>query len=573
MDAVNDPLVREIWVKKSAQIGWTEILGNVVGYHMDQDPSPMLLIQPTLDMAEAWSKDRFAPMLRDTPVLREAVKDPRSRDSGNTLLHKQFRGGHVTAAGANSPASLASRPVRVVLCDEVDRYPASAGTEGDPVKLAQKRTATFWNRVFLGGSTPTVKGASRIEIGYESSDQRRFFVPCPHCGEEQVLEWKRVKWPEGEPDAAYYECAACQAHIDDGERVAMIRRGRWRATAPFRGIAGFHIWEAYSPWRMLAEIARDFLAAKPYPDLLKVWVNTSLGETWEEAGGEQMDADVLAKRAEGYEPWTVPDGPLFAVTGTDVQHDRLEVGVYALGPGEECWTVAHEVIYGSPRDAATWKAHDDLIAREVRREDGMAVPIVASAVDAGDGQTTSFVLDYCRARRRRKVLAVKGQSQAGKLPIGRPSKVDLTVRGTVIPRGAQLWPVGTDTIKGVLMARLKDEGFMHFPDGLPATYYEQLVAERLVTKFRNGVPYKVWTKAPGARNEALDCLVYAYAAAVFFGLKRANWPALKKRLKVWRGDDEPPRADAAPTPQPNPAPRRVRRSEARVGLGNPDWNL
>jgi phage terminase large subunit GpA-like protein len=557
MDAIADPSVLEIWVQKSAQVGWTEILGNAVGYFIDQDPSPMLLIQPTLDMGEAWSKDRFAPMLRDTPALKGLVKDARSRDSGNTLLHKQFPGGHITIAGANSAASLASRPIRVVLCDEVDRYPASAGTEGDPIKLAQKRSATFWNRRFLAGSTPTVKGASRVEIGFASSDQRRFHVPCTHCGGAQVLKWANVKWDEGKPETAAYVCEHCGVLLGDGDRVEMIRRGKWIADKPFAGIAGFHIWEAYSPWRKLQEIVRDFLAAKEFPDLLKVWVNTSLGETWEDRAGEGLTAELLEDRPHDYAQWTVPEGAVFAVAGGDVQHDRVEVGVYAFGPGEEQWIVAHEVVYGKPEDASTWTAVDEVLARKVKREDGVDLAITAAVMDAGDGQTTGFVLDYCRARRRRsvntpdgpcRVLAGKGQSQGGKAPIGNPRKVDVNVKGRVEKRGAELWPIGTDTIKGVLVARLREEGFVHTPQALPTSYYEQITSERLVTKFVQGVPVRKWTKAPGARNEALDCLVYGYAAACFAGLKRAQWSAWTRR-----------RRSAVPQQTPNPAPRRVSR--------------
>ena len=193
MDAFNDPTVREVVVMSSAQIGKTEMVNNLVGFHVAQDPSPILVVQPTLDMAQTWSKDRLAPMLRDTPALQNLVKDPRSRDSGNTTLHKVFPGGHITACGANSPSSLASRPIRVVLCDEVDRYPVSAGTEGDPVSLAKKRAATFWNRKILLVSTPTNKGASRIEMSYEESDQRKYYVPCQHCGHKQIMAWSNVK--------------------------------------------------------------------------------------------------------------------------------------------------------------------------------------------------------------------------------------------------------------------------------------------------------------------------------------------------------------------------------------------
>jgi phage terminase large subunit GpA-like protein len=186
MDAFSDPAVEMVVVMSSAQVGKTEILNNVIGFHVAQDPSPMLVVQPTLDMAQTWSKDRLAPMLRDTPQLQGLVKDPRARDSGNTTLHKIFPGGHITACGANSPSSLASRPVRIVLCDEVDRYPVSAGSEGDPVSLARKRASTFWNRRIGLFSTPTNKGNSRIEAAFEESDKRFYFVPCPHCKHRTV---------------------------------------------------------------------------------------------------------------------------------------------------------------------------------------------------------------------------------------------------------------------------------------------------------------------------------------------------------------------------------------------------
>ena len=246
----------------SSQCGKTEICNNLVGYHIAQDPSPILVVQPTLDMAQTWSKDRLAPMLRDSPTLSSLVKDPRSRDSGNTTLHKVFPGGHITACGANSPSSLASRPIRVVLCDEVDRYPVSAGSEGDPVSLAKKRAATFWNRKILLVSTPTNKGASRIEMAYEDSDKRRYYVNCPHCQEEQTLSWGQVKWDEGKPETAKYVCSHCGSLLDEAERIRSIKAGRWIATQEFNGIAGFHLSALYSPWTPLADGVRDFLEAK-----------------------------------------------------------------------------------------------------------------------------------------------------------------------------------------------------------------------------------------------------------------------------------------------------------------------
>jgi phage terminase large subunit GpA-like protein len=530
MDAVSDKRIAQVVVMSSAQVGKTEIINNVVGYYVSQDPAPLLIVQPTLEMAEAWSKDRLAPMVRDTPVLTDLVADPKSRGSGNTLLHKVFPGGHITMAGANSSPSLASRPIRVVLLDEVDRYPASAGTEGDPVALAIKRTATFWNRRILLTSTPTVKGASRIEQAFEHSDQRRYHVPCPHCSEFQVLKWAAVQWTENAPESARIACTGCGALLDDSDRVDMVAQGEWRATAPFKGIAGFHLWEAYSPWRSLSEIVDDFLKAKPYPETLKTWINTTLGEVWEDQLGERIAGESLASRAEDYAQWTVPAAALLLTAGVDVQHDRLALALWAYGPGEEAWAIAWEEIFGSPADGSTWNKLDEVLARRLPHEEGGEIGITAACIDAGDGVTTGYVLDYCRARRKRHILAIKGQSQSSKPPIGRPTKVDVTLRGVASPGSALLWPVGSDTIKGWLMGRIRAEGMVHFPAGMPDEYYAQLTAERLVTKHSRGMARREWVKAPSARNEALDATVYAYAAAVYAGLKRANWAALKRRV-------------------------------------------
>lgn len=530
MDAVSDSRINQVVVMSSAQIGKTEILNNVVGFYISQDPSPMLVVQPTLEMAEAWSKDRLAPMVRDTPALTSKVSEPNSKGSGNTLLHKVFPGGHVTMAGANSSPSLSSRPIRVLLLDEIDRYPPSAGTEGDPVSLASKRTATFWNRRILMMSTPTVKGASRIEQAFEHSDQRRYFVPCPHCSEFQVLKWAAVQWTENDPESARIACEHCGALLDDGDRVAMVAQGEWRPTAPFKGVAGFHLWEIYSPWRSMAEIVDDFLKAKPYPETLKTWINTALGEVWEDQLGEKIAGDTIASRAEEYEQGTVPEQALLLTAGVDVQHDRLHANLWAFGAGEEGWHIAREVIYGSPADNETWLKLDELLIRRLPHELGGTIEISATCVDAGDGVMTGYVLDYCRERRQKHVLAIKGQSQPGKPAIGHPTKVEFTRKGVATQFSALLWPVGSDTIKGWLMGRLRTEGMIHFPAGLPEDFYAQLTSERLVTKHFRGMPKREWVKAPSARNEDLDATVYAYAAAVYAGLKRANWAVLKGRV-------------------------------------------
>jgi phage terminase large subunit GpA-like protein len=358
MDAVSDPAVETVVVMSSAQVGKTEIVNNIVGYHVHQDPAPILVLQPTVEMAQTWSKDRLAPMLRDTPALRGRVKAPRSKNSQNTLLHKVFPGGHITMTGSNAPASLASRPIRIVLCDEVDRYPPSAGTEGDPVSLARKRSTTFWNRKIILTSTPTAAGMSRIEAEFEQSDKRHFHVPCPHCGTRQRMLWGNVKWLQDDagqhlPDTAAYHCGECGVVWSEADRQAAIRQGRWVATGQPGRIAGFHLSELYSPWSSIPDMARAFLSAKKNTETLRTFINTALGEPWEDRG-EQVDQHGLYGRREKYAA-DVPNGALLLTAGIDVQRDRIEMEVVGWGEGEESWNVDYRVIPGDPARDDVWQ--------------------------------------------------------------------------------------------------------------------------------------------------------------------------------------------------------------------------
>lgn len=507
MDAVSDPSVKEIWVMKSAQVGWTEILNNVIGYHIDQDPAPMLLVQPTLEMAEAWSKDRFAPMVRDTPAIHGKVADPKARDSGNTLLHKSFAGGRLTVAGANSPAGLASRPIRVVLFDEVDRFPASAGTEGDPVSLGIKRARTFWDRKVMAGSTPTIKGSSRIEVGFEQSDQRFYFVPCPHCGEFQRLIWSQVRWDEGKPETAGYVCQHCAAVLTDADKPQMLARGEWRALKPFNGTAGFHVSELYSPWSAWSEMATSFLRAKRLPETLQTWVNTSLGETWEDSG-EKLEPQGLLARRESYARESLPTGVLLLTLGTDVQDDRLECTVWGWGADEEAWRVEHLVLRGNPGTSQLWAEHDELLRRRWHTDDGRELIIEATAIDSG-GHYTEQVYRYCAARKRFRVWAVKGVGGQGKLAW--PKKASKAKVG-------QVWLVGVDTAKDVIYQRLKrviapGPGYVHFDATTDEEWLDQLTSETVVYRITQGRKVRVWRpRQTGIRQEALDCTVYAWCA-------------------------------------------------------------
>ncbi len=540
MDAVSDSSVETVVVMSSAQVGKTEVINNVIGFHVHQDPSPILLVQPTIEMAEVWSKDRFAPMLRDTPELAGLVKDPRSRDSGNTLRQKKFPRGQIAMAGANSAASLSGRPVRLVLLDEVDRFPPSAGTEGDPVELAVKRTTTFWNRKIILTSTPTTKGASRIEQAWEESDQRIYKVPCPVCGGYQVLLWGGIKFDrdeKGRPVNVRYECEHCRAHLTEPDKHRMIRNGRWVITRPWVArAAGFHINELYSPWSTWAGVVENFLEAKKRPETLRVWVNTSLGETWEEEGVTVDDA-ALGGRREDYgigDP--LPEPVLLLAAGVDVQGDRIEATAWGFGLGEESWVIQHAVFRGNPETSLkVWRDLDDWLQKTWPHSNGTALRIAATCVDSG-GHATQQVYDFCRRREARRVWAIIGRAGAG-LPL-----MKIGVRR--IRQKVALGIVGTDTAKGLLFSRLAlgefGPGYIHFPRDVDDDYFRQLTAEKLTTKHVTGVPTRVW-KQIRARNEALDCAVYAFAA---FASLNANLERIAQRAEA--------QAKEVKAPQPDP---------------------
>nr|DAT89587.1 MAG TPA: terminase large subunit [Caudoviricetes sp.] len=522
MDAFSDPMTQRIVVMSSAQVGKTEILNNIVGYYIDQDPSTILNLQPTVEMAETWSKDRLAPMVRDNPCLTDKVKDSKAKNSGNTILHKLYPGGHITIVGANSPAGLASRPIRIVLCDEVDRYPISAGAEGDPVNLAIKRTTTFWNKKIGLFSTPTIKNLSRIEKAFEESDQRYFMIPCPHCGTFQRLVWGQVKFSKDDVKNSYYECEHCGSALNDSDRVRAISKGHWEATQPFNGIAGFHLNELNSPWRKLSEIVQDFINNKDDPETLKTWVNTCLGETWEDAG-ETLEPSALESRVENYTK--IPKGALILTAGVDTQDDRLECEITAWGKNEESWLVDYVRIYGDPDQPEVWQQLDDLLAKTYTHESGAKMSISATCIDTG-GHKTQSVYEYGRTRYMQNVFLIKGVGGENIPIIGAQSKVKCGKS----KRTVKLFPLGVDQAKGTIYGRLKinefGAGYMHFPKICDRTYFDSLTAEKLVTKYNKGFAKRTWVKIR-ARNEALDCRVYSYAA---LKIKNPNFDKLTERM-------------------------------------------
>jgi len=511
MDAVNDPDIETIVFMKSAQVGATEILNNICGYFIDVDPAPILVVQPTMEMRDTWSKDRFSPMIRDSERIRHKIKDPKSRDSNNTIKHKVFTGGHLTIAISNSPASLSSRPIRIVLLDEIDRYPASAGAEGDPVGLAIKRSETFWNRFKLYTSTPTVKNLSRIESAWNETDQKKYFVKCWKCKTYQVMIWGQVKWDKNEngnhlPDTAYYECEKCQARWNDVQKLEAVRKGEWRATAVAKrkDMTGFHIWEAYSPWSTFSKMVTDFLEKKDNPEQLKTFVNLTLGELWEEEG-EKVESNILYSRREKYTA-QIPAGGLVLTAGVDVQDDRVEIEVKAWGKGEESWSVDYVILHGDLSSEKFWKDLDQKLQTNYQHEDGINLAISCTCVDSG-GHFTEQVYKFCKGKELSRIYAIKGSNVVGRPLVSRPSKSN---KGNV-----KLFSIGTDTAKQIIYSRLKmDEtgsGYMHFPLKYDEEYFNQLTAERATTRYTRGFPHRVWVK-DRARNEVLDATVYCMAA-------------------------------------------------------------
>jgi len=570
MEAISDAATETVVIMSSAQVGKTEMLNNAVGYHIGHDPAPIMVVMPTERDAETWSKDRFSPMARDTPCLSGRVSDPRSRDGSNKILHKRFPGGHLTIVGANAPSGLASRPIRLLFCDEVDRYPFSAGAEGDPVSLARKRTVTFWNRKIVLVSTPTNRGASRIEAAFEESDRRRFHVPCPDCGTEQVLSWPQVRWDKAAdgthlPETARYRCARCDAAWSDEARWAAIRLGRWIAERPFAGTAGFHLNEIHSPWVRLESMARTFLSARAGGDqTMKTFVNTSLGETWVERG-EAPDWQVLQGQREDWPAGTVPAGGLLLTAGADVQRDRIEVDVWAWGRGLESWLIDHVVLEGGPGSETCWQGLTALLGRTWRHASGGTLPLRRIAIDSG--YETAAVHGWARRAGLAQVAAVKGVNGFNRAsPVSGPTFVDATASGKRLRRGARLWTVAVSTFKAETYRFLRQDrpdpeaiaagaacapGTVHLPGWADAEWLKQLTAEQLVTvRDKRGFAKLEWQKMR-ERNEALDCRVYARTAAWIEGADRwaeETWSSLEEGLRTSQ-DQAAPRIERSVRPR------------------------
>jgi phage terminase large subunit GpA-like protein len=577
--------VEEVCLMAAAQTGKSESGNNWVGYVIDEAPGPMLLVQPTVDNAKRYSKQRISPMILETPELAAKVISNKSREGGNTMLEKEFPGGILILGGANSAAGLRSMPIRFFFGDEISNWPADVDGEGDPLALAVERTNTFGRKrkVFLT-STPGLKGTCRIEAEYLKTDQRRYFVPCPHCGHHHVLEWKNFIIPKDDEGRhlhrkAHMVCPDCGGILEERHKTDMLNGGEWRATAPEKSETtrrGYHISALYSPigWKSWAKIAKQWLEAQGHPKKLQAFVNNVLAETWEEDYSTKLDADSLAARAETYDMLTAPDGALVLTAGIDVQDNRIEIQVIGWGLGEEAWVINYAIVYGDPDRFEVWQQVLDVINTPVRHASGVDMQVYAALVDSGDGNKTNEVYAFARENRARHVLAIKGFG-GSRPPIGQPSRQDINIRGQKIKKGALLYPVGADSIKSTIFGRLKrtereGPGVIHFPLGLHTDYYPQLTSEVQVIKFVNGVARRQWrTKKEGDRNEALDTFVYAYAG-LHYVMSRYNratfWTQMASRLAKVTAKMAESRELEAESPEIELKPQVLGHSAGKISL-------
>jgi len=590
-------------------LGKSEAVGNNwVGYVADYAPTSMLMVQPTIGEAEKYSKKRIAPLFAQPP-LSEKVKDPRERDSGNTILDKEFPGGHLTLVGANSPNGLSGTHVCDAFCDEVDRWNDGNDADGDRLGMVLQRQKTFVNRKTLITSTPTIHKVSRVEAEVLDTDMRRYFVPCPHCGAFQVLKftpgeysaimkplegtkWDNGRggliWDHGKPETARYQCAHCLQAIEHSQKGAMLTAGHWEATRETsdKTRVGFLLSGLYSPWNTWGEIAKEFVRAKKDgPNALRKFINLVLGEAWDAGELSSVEAKGLAGRVE--KGWgagrsiEVPSGAVVLTAGVDIQPHRgyVAMEVVAWGDGFESWSVDYLRIDGDPTalpakgiwspstpNRSVWAELAAALRRKYKSADGRDMEIRATCVDTGD-QSTNVYKFVREAPRARRIYGIKGRNDG---PIW-PDKVSHQVTGRIDLRNVNVHEAKTD-IYHRLRAPIGQPGCSHFPDGRSDDYFDELTAEVLVTAKTKGIRKQTWELAAGRRNEALDCRVYAYAAIHALvrqgAVKIAQ--AMAKSAQTTERVDSGAFAPEAVTVAPRPRRERRRRPAAYAGASG-DW--
>ena len=518
MDAPLDPEVETVVFHTSAQIAKTTSMLNILGYHVAHDPCPMIFVVPNMIM-DTFSKAKLTPYLSGTPILAErcGLEQSSARTISGTMYRREFPGGFINIAGASSAPALAMQSVRIVLADEVDRFPDRAGKEADPLALAWKRAQTFSNRKLIVSSTPTHKGHSKVDSLFQASDQRHYHIPMPCCGTHHKLVWEQVRWREGEPHTAEYQCETCGVLTGDAELKLAINSpdARWVAEFPERTRnRGYHIWQIYSPWSSMEEIVRKYEEAGKDDQKLEVWTNTVLGESYDVAENIRTTPEVVFASRVELKPGLIPKGACVMTAGVDVQRDRLEVLYSAFGPRKQMWLVRHQVIEGDTSADAVWDRLEQLLMVRWPQEGvpDLIRPLEGVAIDSG--YLSQRVYDFASKafRMGRPWYAVKGQPGEGRIA-WEVSKFRSRLLG-----GAKLHNIGVDALKTEIAARLSSddarENFIYVAksDEFSLERIEQIFAEKVLLKINTrGFTTREWVKIPGKRNELLDLMVYSDA--------------------------------------------------------------
>lgn len=618
-----EPGVRKITLMACTQLLKTTVIENILGRFIHLDPCPILAVLPKDDAAETFSKDRFAPMVRDTKVLRDLFGEAKARDAGATLTHKQFPGGHLTMVGASSPTNLAMRPIRLLVCDEIDKYPPSAGGEGPPIDLAEERQAEFKaNSLTVLACSPTIAGRSAIEASYDESDQRKAFVCCPHCATWQSMEWEGVRFDKDaggkiQPASARYECVACEKPWTEAQRLAALKRIEWRQTAPFtccgenqvpeqwaplrHGVrrvlcrccgaeavpndhAGGVASKLYAPKQTIREtVAKYARALRRGPEALKTFFNTQLARTWKEGADAPEWQDVYARRDPAFTARRVPLRALLLIGAADVQRDRIEVSVWGFGRNRERWLVEHRVLPGETNRPEVWTALAAMFDETWEHESGVEIVVRDWGVDSSG--FTAEVYAFVRSQRGRgNVHAIDGQDSYAGAYLGVGAK-DANAAGKKLRRGLRTVKIGASFAKQELMGCLALQrpptgadfpaGFVHLPGDVTEDQVKQLTAEELVTHVSRGRTRREWVIIGGRRNEVLDCAVYARGLAAMRGWDRwreTQWRSLEAALGIERATVAPVAVTEAPAVPvvagslaARTMKRKIRRSVARKG--------
>jgi phage terminase large subunit GpA-like protein len=572
LDALALPTTKQVVLMLSSQTGKTTMELVTLGYFVVNDPCPILWVCPSLQEAERTSKTRISPMIRDCPSLKTKFGKQRERDSGNTLLMKSFPGGQLIMSGSNSPSSLSSYPIRMVIFDEVDRCDGSAGDEGDFVDLAVTRTLRFWNSLIFMASTPAIKGESRIEKAYLQSNQQEFWVKCPHCGEPQNLTWEGIKYTGKGTDSfdtsdLLYFCRHCGAGIPESAKYDMISGGKWTAQSDGQpGIVGFGgLNELYAPGSQWRDLAMGYQAAYQDQLRLQVFVNTRLGLPYEPEGKIEFDWENLMVRAGSsqYSSGHIPADVLYMTSGVDVQGDRLECSIFGWAENEQCFLISHTQLWGNPIEDAVWQSLEELLTQQYQHPLGGKIRVGRAFVDS------SYLAHdvYAQTKRRSRLNWIPIKGREGDRPLlSTPKKVDINWRGQTMRNGVTYFMVGIDAIKQTLLTRCKIEtpgkNYLNVPQDLTDFWAKGFAGSEVqVAKFTNGRRRWVWEKVYGVFNEPLDCAVYAYAAACQSGITRFNWDKRRSALTVGETihDDSPIANDAPPIPDTSKLTARPRR--------------